>query len=146
MRDGPARSRRYLWWLLGIAGATALVVSLYLGLLPVLLILNWANRADQMEQSEIDWQRQSATKVQVRLQAAAVDGELTAPEITKAVGKLWPIERTADEIRVPTSHHTAVPGCSLVVLTLPLGPATKSSLVNAPCPTESVPVPSTVSD
>jgi hypothetical protein len=137
--SGWSRSRHLVWWLLGIAGAAALAVLLYSVLLPIGLVQNWSNHRDDVEQRQFDRDRQSAVEAGGRLRAAAVDGELTDLEIAQAAGRLWSVERTAQELRVSTGYRPEAPigveRCYVVVLSLPLGPATRNSLAVAPsCP------------
>jgi hypothetical protein len=137
--SGQASSRHPAWWLLGIAGAAALAVILYLVLMPIALVLNWSSHGDDVERQQFDRERQSATEAGTRLRAAAVDGELTDPEIAQAAGRLWSVERSSQELRVSTGYRPEAPigaeRCYVVVLSLPLGPATKNSLAVAPsCP------------
>jgi hypothetical protein len=136
--SGRSRSSHHLlWWLLGIVGAVALVVGLFLLVTPIVLLQNWSSHGDEVEQAQAEQDRQSALSAQDRLRAAAADGGLTDLEIADAVGRLWSIQRTSQQIRVTTGYHAAEPvaGCYVLVLTVPLGPSSKGSLeVGTPCP------------
>jgi hypothetical protein len=140
MMSPPARSRisHPLRWLLGTAGSAALAVGLFIVLSPVALLQNAANHMGTREQAEAEQDRASAVTALERLRAAAADGELTNAEITNAAGRLWSAKRTPDHLHVTTGYRVTFesPDCWAVDLTLPLGPASSSSLTKpSPCPT-----------
>ena len=142
--SGRSRSSHaLLWWLLGIVGAAGLIVGLFVLVTPIALLLNQSSHRDEAEQAQAAQERQSALAAQDRLQAAATDGGLTDVEIADAVGRLWSVQRTPQQIRVTTGYHAAASvGCYVLVLNVPLGPSSKGSLeVGTPCPSGPASVP-----
>lgn len=86
------------------------------------------------DQSEVT-ARGLAERSQAKLTSAASDGTLTDSEITKAVGIMWTIERSADQWAVTTLYPGSKDICFRFDVALPLGPNTRVTHTELPaCP------------
>jgi len=135
-RTGSRAFRLFGGSLAALAGLGVLVFLLVAGTVAWMFGVALPRHQHKIDDQSLAAARAFADRSQQRLTSAAADGKLADSEITKVVGMMWTIERSADRWAVTTRYPAGSRDvCFRFDVPLPLGPATRVTHAELPaCP------------